>query len=415
MAADGSLTLTGGGDLKLNIGGGLNPSLDARASSIFSKPAQGQNHDLNGALINLRGHVQANAGAMGGIQQNFGRSSINQDAREVRAYDPYSASVASATGGLVIIPGDATVSLTTRDDLVLGGAVDPGRTWQHNTSAFSLDGTPYLGGGSSWFSLWTEHTAIDLFSAGGNLTPSTQAGEFAFGSNVTPPAQRDTSPTDGRFIYPSILRAVAPGGNLYYGSSAFYTGSDLQNSPYSLVLAPSPNGQLQMLAGGSIFAGGYALNQSGADSRLLPTPFTPAFEGREQGGDKRLLVSNLSPDGLSSVQGMGGFPLFAFGGDTLTTLGGRREPARFYAMAGDLVGIRSGEQLNFGASGSDLVRRGRAGLDAGRPGHRQQRHPVGAGDSHCAFAGRRGEQRQSVRAQRSAGYLPGLGRARHPL
>ncbi|AZD79391.1 filamentous hemagglutinin family protein [Pseudomonas chlororaphis] len=364
VAADGSLTLTGGGDLKLNIGGGLNPSLDARASSIFSKPAQGQNHDLNGALINLRGHVQANAGAMGGIQQNFGRSSINQDAREVRAYDPYSASVASATGGLVIIPGDATVSLTTRDDLVLGGAVDPGRTWQHNTSAFSLDGTPYLGGGSSWFSLWTEHTAIDLFSAGGNLTPSTQAGEFAFGSNVTPPAQRDTSPTDGRFIYPSILRAVAPGGNLYYGSSAFYTGSDLQNSPYSLVLAPSPNGQLQMLAGGSIFAGGYALNQSGADSRLLPTPFTPAFEGREQGGDKRLLVSNLSPDGLSSVQGMGGFPLFAFGGDTLTTLGGRREPARFYAMAGDLVGIRSGEQLNFGASGS---RPGQTWYDAAAP------------------------------------------------
>lgn len=121
---------------------------------------------MNGALINLRGNVQANAGAMGGIKQNFGRFSFNQDAREVRAYDPYSSSVASATGGLVIVPGDATVSLATRGDLVLGGAVDPGRTRQHNTSAFSLDGTTYLGGGSSWFSLWTEHTAIDLFSAG---------------------------------------------------------------------------------------------------------------------------------------------------------------------------------------------------------------------------------------------------------
>ncbi|MGY1447575.1 filamentous hemagglutinin family protein [Pseudomonas chlororaphis] len=362
VAADGSLTLTGGGDLKLNIGGGLNPSLDARASSVQSGAAQGQNHDLNGALINLRGHVQANAGAMGGIQQNFGRSSFNQDAREVRAFDPYSASVASATGGLVIIPGDATVSLATRGDLVLGGAVDPGRTRQHNTSAFSLDGTAYLGGGSSWFSLWTEHTAIDLFAAGGNLTPSTQAGELTRGQNA-PRVQLDTSPTDGRFIYPSILRAVAPGGNLYYGSSALYTG-DQKNSPYSLVLAPSPNGQLQMLAGGSIFAGGYALNQSGADSRLLPTPFMPAFEGREQGGGERLLVSNLSPDGLSSTQGMGGFPLFAFGGDTLTTFGGRREPARFYAMAGDLVGIRSGEQLNFNASGS---RPGRTWYDAAAP------------------------------------------------
>ncbi|SEK76345.1 filamentous hemagglutinin family N-terminal domain-containing protein [Pseudomonas sp. NFIX51] len=364
VGADGGLTLTGGGDLKLNIGGGLNPSLDARASSVRSGPAQGQNHDLNGALINLRGNVQANAGAMGGIKQNFGRFSFNQDAREVRAYDPYSSSVASATGGLVIVPGDATVSLATRGDLVLGGAVDPGRTRQHNTSAFSLDGTTYLGGGSSWFSLWTEHTAIDLFSAGGNLTPSTQTGELAVGSNDTPRSQLNTSPTDGRFIYPSILRAVAPGGNLYYGSSALSTDSGQKNSPYSLVLAPSPNGQLQMLAGGSIFAGGYALNQSGADSRLLPTPFMPAFEGREQGGGERLLVSNLSPDGLSSTQGMGGFPLFAFGGDTLTTFGGRREPARFYAMAGDLVGIRSGEQLNFNASNS---RPGRTWYDAAAP------------------------------------------------
>ncbi|WDG78479.1 filamentous hemagglutinin family protein [Pseudomonas chlororaphis] len=365
VTADGSLALTGGGDLKLNIGGSLNPSLDARASSVGSGPAVGQNHELNGALINLRGNVQVDAGALGGIKQSFGRFSLNQDASEVRAYDPYSASVASATGGLVIIPGDATVSLSTRGDLVLGGAVDPGRTRQHNTSAFSLDGTAYLGGGSGWFSLWTGHTAIDLFSAGGNLTPSTQTGELAIGSNDTPRAQLDTSPTDGRFIYPSILRAVAPGGNLYYGSSALYTGSGTgsgqKNSPYSLVLAPSPNGQLQMLAGGSIFAGGYALNQSGADSRLLPTPFAPAFEGRSDG---RLLVSNLSPDGLSSLQGMGSFPLFAFGGDTLTVLGGRREPARFYAMAGDLVGIRSGEQLNFSASGS---RPGQTWYDAAAP------------------------------------------------
>ncbi|OLF54046.1 filamentous hemagglutinin family protein [Pseudomonas chlororaphis] len=362
VAADGGLALTGGGDLKLNIGGGLNPSLDARASSVGSGPAVGQSHDLNGALINLRGNVQVEAGALGGIKQNFGRFSLNQDAQEARAYDPYSASMASATGGLVIIPGDATVSLTTRGDLVLGGAVDPGRTRQHNTSAFSLDGTAYLGGGSGWFSLWTAHTAIDLFSAGGNLTPSTQSGELAVNSNETPTpprAQLDTSPTDGRFIYPSILRAVAPGGNLYYGSSALYTRNQ-QNSPYSLVLAPSPNGQLQMLAGGSIFAGGYALNQSGADSRLLPTPFAPAFEGS---GDGRLLVSNLSPDGLSSLQGMGGFPLFAFGGDTLTTLGGRRDPARFYAMAGDLVGIRSGEQLNFSAG----LRQGQTWYDAAAP------------------------------------------------
>ena len=87
--------------------------------------------------------------------------------------------MASATGGLVLAPGDATVNLNTRGDLVLGAVVDPGRVVPLSTRPY-LDTTGLLapGGGISWFTLWTGRSAIDLHSAGGNLTPGSAATEI---------------------------------------------------------------------------------------------------------------------------------------------------------------------------------------------------------------------------------------------
>lgn len=86
------------------------------------------------------------------------------------------------------------------------------------------------GPGTSWFSLWTGQTAIDLFSAGGNLSP-----------NSTGLA------SDLAVVYPSILRATAASGSLYYGKAG---SSSLTDNDYKfpLLLAPGVNGQLQLLA-----------------------------------------------------------------------------------------------------------------------------------------------------------------------
>ncbi|WP_323162138.1 filamentous haemagglutinin family protein [Pseudomonas fluorescens] len=345
VGSDGSLQLTGGGDMDIRIGGTLNPSLQARAGESGTGAP---NHDLQGALINLRGAAQLSGGALGGINLQYGAYTSLQDPRETRAFDPFTSTLGSASGGLVLIPGDSGMRLTTRGDLVLGGAVDPARVRLQNSTPFTdTSGVAHDGGGLAGFSLWTDHTAIDLFSAGGNLTPGTQLGET---DTQGPLASRNTSPTDGRFVYPSILRAVAGQGSIYAGPSATYRASGFSAATaYSIVLAPSRAGQLELLAANSIYAGGYAINQSGASLSAIATPFAPAFTGYAQYGSSRPVTSNYNSDGIAPSLNVR-YPLFAFGADSYSGTSGVQAPARFYAMTGDLVGIRSGETLRFGTS-----------------------------------------------------------------
>lgn len=237
--------------------------------------------------------------------------------------------------------------LETRGDLVLGGVTDPGRVGVPNTVGFTApDGSVYQGGGIAWFSLWTAHTSIDLFAAGGNLTPSTQLVEA---TNAIPMAGRNLSPSDGRFIYPSIVRAAAPEGSIYLGPSSGYMGGvslNVSTTPYSLLLAPSLNGELELLAGDSIYAGGYSVQRSGADPANLPSIWTPAFAGYSDAALLNPVAGNGSPDGNPAV--IGGLPLFYFGPDSAASLARDLQPARFYALTGDIVGLNSGAQIRFG-------------------------------------------------------------------
>lgn len=348
VASDGSVQMTGGGDMDIRIGGTLNPSLQARAGETgIGKPV----HDLQGALINLRGAAQITGGALGGINLQYGAGTVVNDLRETRALDPFTSTTGSASGGVVLIPGDSGMSLSSRGDLVLGGAADPGRVSLMNASPImAADASVQQGGTLSGFSLWTDHTAIDLFSAGGNLTPGTQISEFSTSNGLI--TGRNTSPTDGRFVYPSILRAVAGQGSIYAGPSATFTGVDIYPlQGYSLLLAPSKSGQLELLAGDSIYAGGYAINQSGASPMAITTPLNPAFNTYTTNSNTSKPVrTNYSDDGVAP-EGNVRYPLFAFGPNSYSGLNDVQGPARFYALTGDLVGIRSGETLSFSTSG----------------------------------------------------------------
>lgn len=341
VGSDGSLQLTGGGDIDIRIGGSLNPSQQARAGQTGTGIPH---HDLQGALINLRGAANLTASAAGAIHLQYGAASFQQDLRESRGYDPFTATTSNATGGLVLIPGDSGMRLNTRGDLVLGGAADPGRVLLQNSTPFTTpDGVVHPGGGLTGFSLWTDHTAIDLFSAGGNLTPSTQIAES---DTNGPVILSNTSPTDGRFVIPSILRAVAGHGSIYVGPSAAYQLDIAKTVGYSLLLAPSNAGQLELLAGDSIHAGGYSINQSGANPSAVTTPFAPSFNGFGTHVGTRPIMSNNSIDGVAAVKNRY-YPLFAFGADSYSGLSHIQAPARFYALTGDLVGVSSGETLKF--------------------------------------------------------------------
>ncbi|MNJ94560.1 Heme/hemopexin-binding protein precursor [compost metagenome] len=345
--ADGKLVLTGGGDLHIRLGGVLNPDFDA--TQFGSGGANVQNHDLNGALINLRGTTSVAATAIGDIKPRYRQllaqfRGFDGDAADVRTIDPFTATVASSSGGITLVPGDTAIYLDTLGDLVLATVADPGRTFTVNSSPYTANGTNYLGGGQSWFSLWDKHTAINLFAAGGNLTPGTDIvnrGSSTGNANVG----------DMVITYPSILRATAANGNLYYGFSAAPGSSGTETNKY-LVLAPSASGALEFLAGNSIYGGGYPIAMSGSDTPL-PTPFNPAFVGFNAQG--RIAVSNLSMDGgMTSNDQFSGdailgkqhyFPLFAFGPDTLGASAlhaGDTSAALFYAVNGDVIGVNSG-------------------------------------------------------------------------
>ncbi|MDR0280255.1 MAG: filamentous hemagglutinin family protein [Paucimonas sp.] len=341
--ADGELRLTGGGDMDIRIGGAVNPDLAARTIDTTGNSRL----DLQGVLANLRGSTSLLAGSIGGIDLRYGLTRPRQDSTETRAYDLNRSSMAAATGGLVLVPGDAGMRLATRGDLVVGGAGDPGRITVPNTLAFTgTDGRQYEGGGSTWFSLWTANTAIDLFSAGGNLTPSTQIADVLPGNNSSVMTNANSSMTDGRFVYPSILRAVAAQGSLYLGTSA--TGDPATFSsltPYSLLLAPSVTGDLQLLAADSIYAGGYSVQRSGTDPQSLTSIWNPGFAGYAGFNNVTPVVRNGNVGGRGV--GLGSNPLFYFGADTAGILPGELEPSRFYALNGDIVGLSSGEVIQF--------------------------------------------------------------------
>lgn len=324
VGADGQLTLSGGGDMDVRIGGALNPLMPFDQGS-----------SLYGAMVNLRGNAQVRATSLGGIDLTYGRLDSQQVPGERRAYDPFVSTLGLANGGPTLVPGDATFSLNSLGDLVLQGVVDPGRTPLMN-------GTPYTsasgveGYGLSGFSLWTERTAIDLTSAGGNLTPVSRG--------------RTEQDTDSALVYPAKLSAVALTGSLYYGNATLRENA--RSDRTALILAPSSQGRLDLLAGDSIYAGGYSISRSGASAGSLATPLNPSYQGYTgftRQGD------NLSSDGSRANRER--FPLFAFGANSVSgEWGTALEPSRFYALAGDLVGVDSGRLLRY--TGTSDVRFG---------------------------------------------------------
>ncbi|WP_445489638.1 filamentous haemagglutinin family protein [Rhodopseudomonas sp. RCAM05734] len=364
VGADGSLALTGGGDIDMRIAGALNPNL---AITYYTSQKQA----LGGSLINLRGTMSVTAASIGGINLIYGV----RDSADIRGAEPYAATWSQATSGITVVPGDSVVYLQSRGDLVLGGAGDPGRSVTPNNSAFSAGGNNYAGGGGSWFTLWTEHTAINLISAGGNLTPTTSTSTEGI-YNGSANRNSDQNSTDGWFTYPSILRAAALGGSIYYGRDAL----PFVSSVVTVALAPSAYGSLEMLASDSIYAGQYAFSLSGTGT-ALPTPFNPAFAGYENAvdGNINLIVTNASPNGIRDPNSNTNNPingsLFVFGPNDAKIALDRAadaDPVRFYARQGDIVGLVTGETVTFrsgttwlNASAPVVVRAGRDIVAAG--------------------------------------------------
>jgi filamentous hemagglutinin family protein len=362
---DGTLTETGGGDLTIKIGESLNPVQSVLGGTTTNNGLAG------GELTNIRGDIKLQAGSIGGIQLVYGQS----NSTDPRPTASSSASIYSfAYGGPVIVPGDGSASLRARGDLVLGNAADPGRVTEINTTAASVG--PQTGNGESWFTLWTASTGIEAFSSGGNIVPIITLGTaVGIGFDGAPESVALNSVlSNNSYLFPPILKIEATQGSVYFGSGTI--GAIPGGGSSALELAPSPNGYLEMLAQGSIYANALSssttltapliLDVSGANSdrSSIPNPFNPAFylydptsvtfatinilayNTNLNGSTTVTVVPNGSqPPGLTVTANPGILPLFAFGPDTATgTLhAGDSNVTRIYAATGDIVDVQLGE------------------------------------------------------------------------
>lgn len=335
--SNGELHLTGGGDLTLRSGGAVNPGL--RASAQQPEGFQ-QDLDLNGTVTNLRGSTLLQAARIGGL------SAIQSSYGTLGLHNPFVADAPVAMAGPVLALGDSTAQVQARGDVVLGSAADPGRVPVANFNDILLEGGGHASG-TSWFSLWTPRTALDLFSAGGNLSPGLVGTQHTTGSNQGREVIR-INPSNGDaylnyWLYPSRFTAIAASGNINLASLRSGSVPDAQDV---IVLAPSASGRLEVLAGGSILATDRATQivRSSSDARV-PGPFNPGFIAQGP-GNAGTVRSNVPADGNGASPGTT-LPYFAFGPNTALGVLLPTTPtvaSRFYAVAGDIIGLGSGDR-----------------------------------------------------------------------
>ncbi len=356
---NGQVIQTGGGALTLTVAGAINGASEVPLVNNLYNPSAGPQptNAVDGTLTDLRGNIAVTAGSVGQVYRDtadYGQAV----AGDPRVVSPFTAdTIEAASGGFVVATGDGAVSVATLSTLVLGGAADPTRVSQQVTTPLTYtagDGAVVsaASGGSAWFTSWTAGTAINLFSAGGTVVPTTSPQSFALvqASAVTQRLAND-APTDLRFVYPPTLDVTAANGSILYAGQP---GSAQAPQPEAIELAPAPAGQLSLLAGGSVVAdalanGGVplAIDISGASPASEPTALAPAWSITLAGTTVTNTAANsdAGPLPLSGTQ----LPLFAFGPDTPTTNlhANDPQPAEIYAATGDVIDLQTGEQLSF--------------------------------------------------------------------
>jgi filamentous hemagglutinin family protein len=312
VLADGTLLQTGGGDLTLKVGGSLN--------AVDPGSVTNQSADYFGSISDLRGDIAVNAGAVGVLTQDLISAAFTSLDPRTPDADVFKRSL--KTAGPTVVPGDGTVSITTRGDLVLGGAGDAGMSAPADLSGIPYalinpDGsiTPEAGGGISAFTLWTPTTAIALYSAGGDVAPLAASNT---GNN--------TSAQNANGFYPGTLTVAAANGDIRFAEPA-----SMARALPVLELMPSPDGQLALLAAGSIYGSTQVVAMSGADMSNLATPFQPLFTATIVSGGVTSGITNASADSAEVTRGA--LNPIAFGPDTPTGSlhAGDSQPALVYA------------------------------------------------------------------------------------
>jgi filamentous hemagglutinin family protein len=313
VKTDGTLVQNGGGEMNVKIGGAVNFITPGSFLPYFQ--------DRGGVIADLRGDTSFSAGSVGTILPQYGVVAGN----DTRFLPPLVSETATFGNGIDLLPGDGTITLNTRGDLVIDGAGNPG-TVQNVTNTtpvnFAQRHLKKTSGGNADFSLWTGSTGITLFSAGGDVAPV----------ESNPIGGTQNASENG--FYPPNLLVTAQSGNIYFGST-------------TVELAPSATGQLQLRAAGSIIGDGTILGLSGAALSTVATPFNPGISVISSNGVTSYTNHNPASPGV----------LIDFGADTPSNAlhAGDTQPASVYAASGDILDIEFGQFIPASLSASQQV------------------------------------------------------------
>ncbi len=300
VMADGNLVQTGGGTLSVKAGGNIGTG--------------------SGQFVNLRGDTRIATGDFG---RAYGSSYGYDGQQDPRSLDPFRTYAVAVDQGASFVPGDGAISIRARGDVAVGNLIDPGRAGvTQQTDASATQGAGHQG--ATWFTLWSPTTAIDVFGAGGSVSPWS----VDLGTGTTSFA-------------PPILRVTAGSGDIYLNGGA--------------LMLPSVVGELQLLAQGSVVGNTSAIGPLSTSPSALATPQHPAWASfKTDRFSSTLEVSNYwgnptlgsdVPSFMKAYSFDGGGTPFVFSPNTVSDASAFKSNlgSRIYAVSGDILNLTYGE------------------------------------------------------------------------
>ncbi len=332
----GNVSVSTGGDLvnmlvALPSNGRVKGGLTAAEAKVLETRNGGlMNVDVGGAIKAGYYYVGRGAGTITAGEFGVGRN--------VSILTTASNGAAIRTDIYAIAPvlalGDATMSVRTAGDLRLQTVLDP----------LLLGGSgPNVG---AYMSGYTDRTALDLTSVGGNVTLVNQGQYISKDLNVIDVFHAPHLPFAlmGQLavnLYPSITRIAALNGSIE-NQARFFT-------------MPGSSPELQVLASGDIFAG--TIIMSRATLEMLPSPLRPVGGSRaalnlhmadnvassrpfQEQGFQLILLNELHEPGVNADYGSQNLNAYIHSVNNPTRLPNEDdyEPSRVYALNGSITG-----------------------------------------------------------------------------
>lgn len=296
-----AVTERGGGDVDVHAGG------DIRGGTFYAQ----------------KGNVALNAGG-----------DITYGDRVIEYTDTYTYELVSMNVLPVIALGDGVASVVARGDVTVEGVLNPTLVPQSATNQVSANANSSY----SYFGSYSKDSGVSLLSMAGDVTLRNSQNVLRRINRIDPELPRSIENLDSGLnlfytCYPGSLKAVSAGGDI--------------DVLAGFSMAPSPTGQLSLLAAGSVKVGTARQGEDTSsivmldrDPALMPSTSRPA--GNESIPDETLLSAlGGIVQGLASHTSGG-----LHAGDS--------EPVHVVADSGDIVGLSDVDYTLVSAKAADI-------------------------------------------------------------